>query len=138
MAALIERISGMSRLSRRLLLPLAGAGVAIAIITGQSATASAAPDEPPKAVETVGFPTTLLVSATPANSVAADAEGVSLPPGDTIELRVGVGAAIGAVLGALAGLPFFIVGAIPGALIGGALGAGIGAMSWQIANQYAG
>ncbi|MFI6366748.1 hypothetical protein ACIBG0_28815 [Nocardia sp. NPDC050630] len=47
-------------------------------------------------------------------------------PGDTIELRAG----IGAVLGALAGLPIFIIGAIPGALIG----AGFGALSHIIAS----
>lgn len=65
-------------------------------------------------------------------------EPVAMPPGDTMELRAGVGAGIGAVLGGLAGLPFFIVGAIPGALIGAALGAGIGAAGWAIGNAYAG
>ncbi|WP_043649687.1 hypothetical protein [Nocardia thailandica] len=48
-------------------------------------------------------------------------------PGDTLELRAGIGAAIGA----FAGLPIFIIGAVPGALIG----AGFGALSWWIADQ---
>ncbi len=42
---------------------------------------------------------------------------VAMPPGDTVELRTGVGVAIGG----LAGLPFFVVGATPGAVISGSI-----------------
>lgn len=63
--------------------------------------------------------------------VTVDAAGqpiaMCMMPGDTLELRAGIGAAIGA----FAGLPIFIIGAIPGALIG----AGFGALSWWIADQ---
>ncbi|MEU7769006.1 hypothetical protein AB0B25_28445 [Nocardia sp. NPDC049190] len=57
---------------------------------------------------------------------------VCLPPGDTIELRTGLGAAIGAAVGALIGLPVFFIGAIPGAIIVGLIGAAIGASSYAI------
>ncbi|GGK53434.1 hypothetical protein [Nocardia camponoti] len=63
--------------------------------------------------------------------VTVDAVGqpiaMCMMPGDTLELRAGIGAAFGGS----AGLPIFIVGAIPGAIFGGAMGA----LSWWIADQ---
>ncbi|WP_433713232.1 hypothetical protein ACQP2U_02740 [Nocardia sp. CA-084685] len=89
----------------------------------------------------VGLGTTQAV-ATPVDrtptAVSEVVEEITMPPGDTVELRTGAGAVVGAVLGGLAGLPFFVVGAVPGALIGAALGALIGNVSWQIANAYLG
>lgn len=78
-------------------------------------------------------------SAAPLNTPGSsqiETTPVALPPGDTIEVRSGIGAAAGVILGGLAGLPFFVIGAVPGAIIGGLLGAGIGAASWNIANAY--
>jgi hypothetical protein len=71
------------------------------------------------------------VSALPATDVA-------VPPGDTVELRTGIGAAIGGVIGGIAGLPFFVVGAVPGAIIGAVIGGAIGYASHGIATTYAG
>ena len=78
-------------------------------------------------------------SATPVVGPASNEVAVTLvalPPGDTVETRVGLGALAGVILGGLAGLPFAVVGAIPGAIIGALAGAGIGAASWDIANSY--
>ncbi|KAF0959640.1 hypothetical protein [Rhodococcus sp. T7] len=71
------------------------------------------------------------VSALPATDAA-------LPPGDTVELRTGVGAAIGGVIGGIAGLPFFVIGAVPGAIIGAVIGGAIGYASHGIATSYMG
>ncbi|MEU7630420.1 hypothetical protein AB0C34_10590 [Nocardia sp. NPDC049220] len=87
---------------------------------------------------TVGFAATASAERSEQFTAAADETPrvsyikVCLPPGDTIELRTGVGAAIGAAIGALIGLPVFFVGAIPGAIIVGMIGAAIGASSYAI------
>ena len=88
-------------------------------------------------------PTGSIPTATERNidsSVAAvstlPAHDAALPPGDTVELRTGVGAAIGAVLGGVAGLPFFVIGAVPGAIIGAVIGGVIGYASHGIATAY--
>lgn len=125
----------VSRAARRqvsaAVIALAGAIVALAMILGAApASASVHPEQGPAAVAQLPMPEP--VSA----PVAVPAEPMAMPPGDTLELRTGVGAVVGAVIGGLAGLPFFIVGAIPGAIIGGLIGAGIGAAGWHIANQY--
>ncbi|WP_433660510.1 hypothetical protein ACQPW1_47610 [Nocardia sp. CA-128927] len=111
------------------LLTFAGAVLAFALTVGLAAPASAEPS----AVVTTGT-----VATVPEPAPVTQAEPIRMPPGDTLELRAGVGAGIGVVIGGLAGLPFFGVGAIPGMIIGGLLGAGIGALSWNIANAYLG
>lgn len=100
----------------------AGVGTATAAPAGVNAIPCAEAQLP---VDSPVFPVPR-IAATP----------VSLPPGDTVELRMGVGAGIGAVLGGLAGLPFLVVGAIPGAIIGAGIGAGIGYISHTIADAY--
>ncbi|WP_280334687.1 hypothetical protein [Nocardia wallacei] len=56
----------------------------------------------------LGFgPTTATAQPVP-SSLTQTATEVSMPPGDTVEVRTGLGAGIGAVLGGLAGLPFFV------------------------------
>lgn len=54
-------------------------------------------------------------SAAPVNTPGSsqiETTPVALPPGDTIEVRSGIGAAAGVILGGLAGLPFFVIGAL--------------------------
>lgn len=82
--------------------------------------------------------TASIATAAPATPEAGSSATTpaALPPGDTPELRTGIGAGIGVILGGLAGAPFFIIGAIPGAIIGGLAGAAIGNASWNIANTY--
>ncbi|WP_157172031.1 hypothetical protein [Nocardia higoensis] len=106
---------------------LTTAVLATALIAGTSvATANA--ETPTAAISTI---TTEATAAPTAILVTVDATGqpiaMCMMPGDTLELRAGIGAAIGA----LAGLPIFIIGAIPAALVG----AGFGALSWWIADQ---
>ncbi|MEU4340142.1 hypothetical protein AB0H00_02555 [Nocardia sp. NPDC023852] len=98
--------------------------VAAALTVGFASTASAAPAEQAEQAEQV----TASSGETPQVSYVK----VCLPPGDTIELRTGLGAAVGAAVGALIGLPVFFVGAIPGAIIVGLIGAAIGASSYAI------
>jgi hypothetical protein len=107
-------------------LTLVAAVLAFAIMAGFAPATAAPPAAEPVAA----------TSESPAS--VGQIDPIRMPPGDTLELRTGVGAGIGAVIGALAGLPFFGIGAIPGAIIGGLLGAGIGALSWNIANAYLG
>ncbi|MGW4326578.1 hypothetical protein ACWEKR_11870 [Nocardia sp. NPDC004573] len=106
----------------KLAVTVVSALLATALAVGFAATASAAPvdrAEPIAAAATGEPPQVTYIKA-------------CLPPGDTIELRTGIGAAIGAAIGALVGLPVFFVGAIPGAIIVGLIGAAIGASSYAI------
>ncbi|MET7770477.1 hypothetical protein [Nocardia sp. NPDC005366] len=104
--------------------------LATTLIAGTSA-ATANAEAPTAAISTVTTVTTEAAAAPAAILVTVDATGrpvsMCMMPGDTMELRAGIGAAIGA----LAGLPIFIIGAIPAALVG----AGFGALSWLIADQ---
>lgn len=97
---------------------LAGSAL-IALGTAGPAAAEATPPVPASAAPSAA----ILISLDAAGHPVA----MCIMPGDTLELRAGIGAAIGA----FAGLPIFIVGAVPGALIG----AGSGALSWWIADQ---
>ncbi|MGW5440234.1 hypothetical protein [Nocardia asteroides] len=97
----------------------------IAALTGSALIALAGP--------AAAEPTTTAPAPSPAATIFISLDEAGHPvamcmmPGDTLELRAGIGAAIGA----FAGLPIFIIGAFPGALIG----AGSGALSWWIADQ---
>ncbi|MEV0336130.1 hypothetical protein [Nocardia sp. NPDC050717] len=91
----------------------------IALGTAGPAAAEATPPIPASAAP----PAAILISLDAAGHPVA----MCMTPGDTLEVRAGIGAAIGA----FAGLPVFIIGAVPGALIG----AGSGALSWWIADQ---
>lgn len=53
-----------------------------------------------------------------------------MAPGDTIELRAGLGALLGTGSGAIAGLPVFFLGAIPFGIIGGVIGAMVGSTTY--------
>ncbi|NKY35642.1 hypothetical protein HGA13_21580 [Nocardia speluncae] len=53
-----------------------------------------------------------------------------MAPGDTIELRAGLGALLGTGSGAIAGLPVFFFGAIPFGIIGGVIGAMVGSTTY--------
>lgn len=53
-----------------------------------------------------------------------------MAPGDSIELRAGLGALLGTGSGAIAGLPVFFVGAIPFGIIGGVIGAMVGSTTY--------
>ncbi|WP_146165195.1 MULTISPECIES: hypothetical protein [Nocardia] len=108
-----------SRVARRAASGIVAALLLAVAFLGLAATANA---------ETPAEPATVAAAATePEVQPITTAQPIlCLMPGDTMELRAG----IGAIIGGLAGLPIFIVGAIPGAIIG----AGMGALSWQIAN----
>ncbi|MFB7878849.1 hypothetical protein ACFC06_26705 [Nocardia sp. NPDC056064] len=95
------------------------AGSALIALAGPAAADAPSPTTAPTATPAAA----ILVSLDEAGRPVA----MCMMPGDTLELRAGIGAAIGA----FAGLPIFIVGAVPGALIG----AGSGALSWWIADQ---
>ncbi|MGW5309843.1 hypothetical protein ACWEQ0_08195 [Nocardia thailandica] len=98
----------------------------IAALTGSALIALAGPAaaaEPSSATPAPAPAAAVLISLDQAGNPVA----MCMMPGDTLELRAGIGAAIGAV----AGLPIFVIGAVPGALIG----AGSGALSWWIADQ---
>ncbi|GAA5044970.1 hypothetical protein [Nocardia callitridis] len=100
-----------------------GALVATALTIGFAANATAEPAQAPA-------PKTAHVVATTGGLTY-----IEVPcglPGDSIELRTGLGAAIGAVVGGIVGLPVFLVGAVPGAIIVGFIGALIGASSYAI------
>ncbi|MBF6077967.1 hypothetical protein [Nocardia beijingensis] len=105
----------------KLTVTMVSALVATALTVGFAAAASAVPADrtEPIAAATSEPPQVTYIKA-------------CLPPGDTIELRTGIGAAIGAAIGALVGLPVFLVGAIPGAIIVGLIGAAVGASSYAI------
>ncbi|MGQ4617551.1 hypothetical protein [Nocardia sp. R7R-8] len=105
----------------KLAVTVVSALIATALTVGFAATASAVPADrtEPIAAATSELPQVTYIKA-------------CLPPGDTIELRTGVGAAIGAAIGALVGLPVFFIGAIPGAIIVGLIGAAVGASSYAI------
>ncbi|WP_406267411.1 hypothetical protein OH799_22280 [Nocardia sp. NBC_00881] len=105
----------------KLAVTVIGALVATALTVGFASIASAAPAEQ-----------SAQVSASSGETPQVSYVKVCLPPGDTIELRTGLGAAVGAAVGALIGLPVFFVGAIPGAIIVGLIGAAIGASSYAI------
>lgn len=112
----------------RFALTIIGALVVAALVTGFASTASAQP------TESVGAEHVLASDSAPVQpeftliEIAQPIE-LCMMPGDTIELRAG----IGAVIGFLGGLPIFIIGSIPGALIG----AGLGALSHVIASWSA-
>ncbi|MFC9896891.1 hypothetical protein ACFVMC_24670 [Nocardia sp. NPDC127579] len=55
-----------------------------------------------------------------------------MPPGDSLELRTGLGLVVGTTLGFIAGLPVFIFGSIPGAMIGAVIGAMAGSTSYAL------
>lgn len=95
-----------------------GAVVALLLTVGLAGVAAAEPAPAPAPV-----------ASAPAPEVVAPI-AACMPPGDTIELRTGVGAVLGTTIGAIVGLPIFIVGAIPFAIIGGVLGAMIGSSTY--------
>ncbi|WP_280434616.1 hypothetical protein [Nocardia carnea] len=79
-----------------------------------------------------------VAAAAPAPVQAPDAPGsgavapiaACMAPGDSIELRAGLGALLGTGSGAIAGLPVFFVGAIPFGIIGGVIGAMVGSTTY--------
>ncbi|MEV0249402.1 hypothetical protein AB0H76_22575 [Nocardia sp. NPDC050712] len=100
---------------KRLACTLLGAVVAVLLIVGVGGIAAAEPLPAPTPV------------TAPAAPIAA-----CMAPGDSIELRTGLGVVLGTTLGAIAGLPIFLFGAIPGAVIGGLVGAMVGSTSYGL------
>lgn len=97
-----------------------GSVVAVLLIVGSGGVAAAEPAPAPAPVQAPDVP----------GSAAASPIAACMAPGDTIELRTGLGAVLGTAVGAVAGLPIFIVGAIPLGIVGGVIGAMVGSTTY--------
>ncbi|WP_280397973.1 hypothetical protein [Nocardia carnea] len=97
-----------------------GSVVAPLLIVGSGGVAAAGPAPAPAPVPAPAAP-----GPEGAAPVAA-----CMAPGDSIELRAGLGALLGTGSGAIAGIPVFFVGAIPFGIIGGVIGAMVGSTTY--------
>jgi hypothetical protein len=110
----------MFKISTRTVL---GSVIAGLLIVGSGGVAAAAPAPAPAPVAPVQAPDV-------PGSGAMEPIAACMAPGDTIELRAGLGAALGTAIGAITGLPIFFVGAIPFGIIGGVIGAMVGSTTY--------
>ncbi|MEU1982054.1 hypothetical protein [Nocardia sp. NPDC019395] len=97
-----------------------GSVIAGLLIAGSGGVAAAEPASAPAPAQAPDVP----------GSGAAAPIAACMAPGDTIELRTGLGALLGTGSGAIAGLPVFFVGAIPFGIIGGVIGAMVGSTTY--------
>ncbi|MFI2336799.1 hypothetical protein ACH474_25750 [Nocardia rhamnosiphila] len=100
-----------------------GSVIAAQLIVGSVGVAAAEPAPAPAPVAPVQAPDA-------AGSGAVAPIAACMAPGDSIELRAGLGALLGTGSGAIAGLPLAIVGAIPLGIIGGVIGAMVGSTTY--------
>ena len=97
-----------------------GSVIAPLLIVGSGGVAAAEPAPAPAPVQTPDAP----------GSGAVAPIAACMAPGDSIELRAGLGALLGTGSGAVAGLPVFFFGAIPFGIIGGVIGAMVGSTTY--------
>lgn len=107
----------MLKISTRTVL---GSAIAGLLIVGSGGVAAAEPAPAPAPVQAPDVP----------GSGAVAPIAACMAPGDSIELRAGLGALLGTGSGAVAGLPLFFVGAIPLGVIGGVIGAMVGSTTY--------
>ncbi|MGV9924490.1 hypothetical protein [Nocardia rhamnosiphila] len=107
----------MLKISTRTML---GSVIAVQLIVGSVGVAAAAPAPAPAPVQAPDAP----------GSGAVAPIAACMAPGDSIELRAGLGALLGTGSGAIAGLPLAFVGAIPLGIIGGVIGAMVGSTTY--------